>query len=271
MKALDVPIESDLRRLRGEVKRAGHLCLEIRASRSLNQETKSDLSPVTEADLVANEVIESCLKSLEFRAPIISEEAANAVSDLGATYWLVDPLDGTKDFISGSKGFTQNVCLVRNGNPVFGIVYAPAFEFMAWTGENGLETSGSISIAEEESKGAAAEEVIVASKSHLDSSTEAFLDRFPESRTVQIGSSLKILLLAIGVADIYPRFAPTMPWDIAAADACLRAAGGGLFNAHGELLEYSKPLEKNSAFLGLSSSMIHRRIPLLSVMNEVCF
>lgn len=261
---------SDLKSLLSKLREAGELCLEMRDSERLEQRTKPDKSPVTRADLAANAILTTCLNSISFKVPILSEESHTVAFSPHTCYWLIDPLDGTKDFISGAKGFTLNVGLVMAGIPVFGAVYAPAFDFMAWTGKAGLETTGIIGLSESEKCGPFMEETIVASKSHMDEKTKAFLAKFPSSNTVQIGSSLKVLLLAIGAAEIYPRFAPTMPWDVAAADACLRSAGGGLFGGNGELLEYSSPLETNPEFLGLSSSMMSRRRELISAMNDVC-
>ena len=269
-RSINFPTASDIVNLRQEITKAGRLCMQIRDSGILGETTKGDSSPVTQADLAANQILESCLASLEFQAPIVSEESSNRITDLGLSYRLVDALDGTKDFITGSDGFTQNVCLVSHGEPVFGAVYAPAFDFMAWTGRQGRETPAALGVGENGDNSNSEGETIVASKSHLDERTKAFLAKFPDSETVQIGSSLKVLLLAIGEAEIYPRFAPTMPWDVAAADACLRSAGGGLFGRNGELLEYSRPLETNPEFLGISSSMMSRRRELISAMNDVC-
>jgi len=259
----------ELSDLLSAVREAGEVCLRIREAKRIRHEIKSDMSPVTEADFAANRIIESCLNSLEFRAPVYSEESSTSQPCHDSTFWLVDPLDGTKEFISGSSDFTQNVCLIIDGNPVLGVVYAPAHDYMAWTAGDGFRTSGAIEFASV-ARGSNSESdvVVVASKSHLDEETGAFLDKYPTARTVQMGSSLKILLLAAGLADVYPRFAPTMPWDLGAADACLRSVGGGLFDSRGELLDYSNPLKKNPAFVGISERMMEMRDELFSAMRD---
>lgn len=214
---------------------------------------KSDTSPVTEADQRAEAVILAGLKAHCPAIPVVAEEeaAAGRVPDVSAgRFFLVDPLDGTKEFINRRADYTVNIALIENGVPVAGVVCAPA-RGMIWRGYN----DGSIACAEKAALSDALEigewrpmgcrapvapPTIVASRSHVTPETTAFLDRFPGSECVSIGSSLKFCLVAQGEADIYPRFGPTMEWDTAAGDAVLRAAGGMTRTLDGKPLAYGR-------------------------------
>lgn len=200
--------------------------------------TKADLTPVTEADLAAERVILEGLKKIAPDVPVISEEAASQgrVPEAGAEFFLVDPLDGTREFISRNGEFTINIALIRNGAPVAGVVYAPAISRM-FRGEAGKGAEQAKLSAED--KPAAARWLairanplpeknlrVVASRSHRDAETDAFLATRNVGELVAAGSSLKFCLIAAGEADLYPRFGRTMEWDTAAGHAVLAAAGG---------------------------------------------
>jgi len=214
---------------------------------------KADQSPVTEADRRGEEVITSALLALAPLIPVVGEEAKSEgkCPDIsGGTFWLVDPLDGTKEFIKKGSDFTVNIGLIQNGTPVMGFVYAPAMNTMYW-GIKGIGAwsaqieSGSLT-AKQAIKCRSANKdklVIVASKSHRSPELEAYLENFPGAENVSIGSSLKLCLLATGEADLYPRLGPTCEWDTAAAHAVLLAAGGSVETANGAPLTYAKDLQ----------------------------
>lgn len=217
---------------------AGHATLEhFDESGCQNVEIKGDGSPVTIADREAEEIIEKKLKEILPDVPIIGEEAAAAgnLPDLtGVEYfWLVDPLDGTKEFISGSGDYTVNIALIHNGMPLLGVVYAPVVgELYAGSGEETairwLEDTNAekpIHVRKPPKAGL----TVVASRSHGDSGKlDKFLESYKVEKLLKRGSSLKICAVAAGKADLYPRFGPTCEWDTAAGDAVLRAAGGML-------------------------------------------
>lgn len=237
---------------------AGAKIMEIYASDDFGIETKDDQSPVTLADLAANAVIEEELAKLTPNTPLISEENVSQRDNIkaGEIYWLIDPLDGTKEFIKRNGDFTVNIALIQNGAPVFGVVYAPARDLTYWGGpgfegtrigawkNDGTKTA---KITTSEMGGKAR---IVASASHLNDETQAFIDRYPGAEIVQAGSSIKICMIADGRADLYPRLAPTCEWDTGAADAVLRGAGGMLFQTDGSPLIYGKEDILNPSFIG---------------------
>lgn len=210
---------------------------------------KSDDSPVTEADQRAEAIILRYLAAAFPDVPVVAEEsvAAGSIPAIeGKTFFLVDPLDGTKEFINGRDEFTVNIAAIENGVPVAGIVYAPALG-VAYGAERGRATK----LAVDENFAIATRLAIrcraqgealtaVASRSHNTPETERFLTENAIRDCTSIGSSLKFCLLAEGVADVYPRYGRTMEWDTAAGDAVLRAAGGGTFGLDGLPLEYGK-------------------------------
>jgi 3'(2'), 5'-bisphosphate nucleotidase len=219
-------------------------------------ETKADSSPVTEADSAAEAII---LEGLRARLPdvvcVAEEEVAGGKvpAALGEAFILVDPLDGTKEFIGRKGDFTVNIALVRSGFPVIGVVYAPARGAL-YSGRPGAATKATIG-----ADGTPGERQpiamrptpqvprIVASRSHRTPETDAFIDRFPGAETISVGSSLKFCLLAEGTADLYPRFGRTMEWDTAAGDAVLRAAGGTTTVPDGSPFTYGKRNQADDA------------------------
>lgn len=217
-------------------------------------EHKGDLSPVTEADLAAHRVLVSRLEALLPGCPVVSEEdAASQAHRRGSgRFWLIDPLDGTKEFIACNGEFTVNISLVEEGRSVLGVVYAPAIEALyrggpgigAWRSV-GAQT-GAIQVGHDSADGICR---VVASKSHLNAETQAFIDRLGPVSLVQAGSSLKFCRVAEGQADIYPRLAPTCEWDTAAAQAILEGAGGAVLDLQGQPLRYGKPDVLNPSFI----------------------
>jgi len=214
-----------------------------------NVSYKNDSSPVTEADERAEAIILEGLGKAFPDIPVVAEEATAAgnVPDVsGKRFFLVDPLDGTKEFINRRDDFTVNIALIENGVPVAGIVYAPARK-VAYTGLNGaaqkLVIADDLTVVTREKIGCRTRGetlTAVASRSHNSPETEAFLTEQGISQTTSVGSSLKFCLVAEGSADVYPRFGRTMEWDTAAGDAVLRAAGGATLNPDGSDFLYGK-------------------------------
>ena len=212
--------------------------------------SKADGSPVTSADQRAEAIICEYLKRVVPVTPLCAEEAmaAGAQPQVAERFLLVDPLDGTREFLAGNGEFTINVALIEAGAPIAGAVYAPAIGRLWVGGETafvceappraGLPGRGSRRRIQ--TRRAPTSLVAFASRSHLDSQSDAFLNGLPIGETRFAGSSLKFCLIAEGLGDLYPRFAPTMEWDTAAGDAVLRAAGGAVLDPSGRPLLYGK-------------------------------
>jgi 3'(2'), 5'-bisphosphate nucleotidase len=220
---------------------------------------KADASPVTQADTLAEEAIVRGLRKLAPAIPVVAEEAVSegqAVTT-GERFWLVDPLDGTREFINRNGEFTVNIALIEHGEPVLGVVLAPALGrlYAGARGAGGAAGAGAFREAGGQRAAIACRPpgpnglVVVASRSHGDAEA---LDRFLAgrrvARLVQAGSSLKLCLLAEGEADLYPRLGRTMEWDIAAGHAVLAAAGGRVVTLDGQPLRYGKPGLENPHF-----------------------
>jgi 3'(2'), 5'-bisphosphate nucleotidase len=230
----------------------------IRSQRQDGVNIKADGSPVTAADEAAEAVIRDGLEHLSPALPIISEEEAgrNRPNITGGSYFLVDPLDGTKEFIAGRDEYTINIALVADGAPILGVIAAPALGLI-WRGIVGrgaerLEFSGQQAETPQAIKTRPRPErelIVMVSRSHLEARTQAYLDRFPQVRRVGCGSSVKFCRLAEGSADLYPRLAPTHDWDIAAGHAILVAAGGSVIDPDGSALRYGSPTLIIPAFL----------------------
>ncbi|MGH7195996.1 MAG: 3'(2'),5'-bisphosphate nucleotidase CysQ [Candidatus Saccharimonadales bacterium] len=234
---------------------AGREVLEIYESDDFKTTYKTDNSPLTRADLAANKMILHGLKDLTPNIAIVSEESLDDVPEkrFSQDYvWLVDPLDGTKEFVNKSPDFTVNIGLVENGQPVLGAVYAPARDLLYY-GAKGLgawKKTGNQKPAEISVQPRRAKPVVAVSHSHVNQQTLEFLKQLGEHEKVDMGSSLKLCFVADGTIDIYPRLAPTMEWDTAAADAVVRAAGGQVLNYETKKpLTYNKPDLHNPFFV----------------------
>lgn len=210
---------------------------------------KADESPVTLADIAAETIIVAALRQMAPDIAVVAEEAAAAgqVPLTAESFFLVDPLDGSKEFITRNGEFTVNIGLIEHGAPVLGVVYAPALGRIWWGGVGEGAFSARVvdgAIAGPQKicvRGVAPGGVdVVGSRSHGASDTDAWLQRFQVAKFVPAGSSLKFCLVASGEADLYPRLGRTMEWDTAAGDAILRAAGGRVETLCGELLCYGK-------------------------------
>jgi len=225
---------------------------------------KADDSPLTAADLASHEVIAAGLRDLAPELPILSEEGAERpyASRRGwRRFWLVDPLDGTKEFIKRNGEFTVNVALVADGEPILGVVHAPVLgrTYLGAIGEGAWRQDGDGPRRSIRAAGTGEETLaVVASRSHAGGELAAYLEKLPPHRLVSMGSSLKICLVAEGAADLYPRIGPTMEWDTAAAHAVVAAAGGRLVDLDGEPLRYNKENLLNPYFLVLGE----RDVPL---------
>ena len=242
-----------LREVRALARRAGEVILDYYEGGAKVRQ-KADASPVTEADEAAEVLIVEGLRRLTPDIPIVAEELVaggrTPAVDQGP-FWLVDPLDGTKEFISRNGEFTVNIALIEGEQPALGVVLAPAIGRMWW----GIVGEGAFTDADGGTKRISARSrpatgaVAVASRSHADAETEAFLDREGVAERLSSGSSIKFCLLAEGRADVYPRFGPTMEWDTAAGHAVLLAAGGHVTTSDGAPCLYRKPGFRNPAFI----------------------
>ncbi len=206
---------------------------------------KEDDSPLTQADLAAHEIIASGLAALTPELPIISEESCATPFDERKQwdrYWLVDPLDGTREFIKRNGEFTVNIALIEHHQPVMGVVYAPALDllFYAAKGEGAFRQIGNGSPQSIRARSFDPTQVTVAgSRSHAGERLLKFLDRIGPHMLISMGSSLKICLVAEGRADVYPRLGLTSEWDTAAAQCVLEEAGGRLVETGGRVLRYN--------------------------------
>ncbi|WP_421725499.1 3'(2'),5'-bisphosphate nucleotidase CysQ [Bauldia sp.] len=244
---IDIPAETDLvEALIPAALAAGRAILDVRA-RTIDVEHKADSSPVTEADRAAEAIILARLGEVAPDVPVVAEEAVEAgnLPGVGDVFFLVDPLDGTKEFIRGGSDFTVNIALIRDGEPVMGIVHTPAVGTIhvgtpegAWAGR----VEGDAVVDRQPIRvrrcGGDAKVDVVASKSHRTPETDAYIERYPVGDLVSAGSSMKFCLVAEGRADLYPRMGTTMQWDTAAGDAVLRAAGGKVVTLDGAPFPY---------------------------------
>lgn len=241
---------------------AGHAIMEVYDKSDHGVREKDDTSPVTEADEAADTIISAGLRDAFPELPLVTEEQAATHSLDEKTFLIVDPLDGTKEFIKRRGDFTVNIALVEDGRPTLGVVYAPAKSRMFFTPAEGgaVEESGdfdkdlvgplspiSVSVPD------ASALRVVASKSHRDQATDDYIGQYNVADLVSAGSSLKFCLVAVGEADFYPRLGPTMEWDTAAGHAVLSAAGGTVLDKTSQTpLTYGKSDFRNPFFLALA-------------------
>ncbi|MBB6461004.1 3'(2'),5'-bisphosphate nucleotidase CysQ [Flammeovirga kamogawensis] len=234
---------------------AGHAILEIYKQDDLGVEIKSDDSPLTLADKASHEVIMKGLSKFDY--PILSEEGKEMSYDERkdwTTYWCVDPLDGTKEFINRNGEFTVNIALISDKKPVLGIIYVPVKDTIyigidgvgAKKGEDGILDPIKV-------KWKDGNRIAVRSKSHANPAEEEVLEKYNVTDAMSVGSSLKFCMVAEGKADVYYRHGPTMEWDTAAGQAVVEAAGGTVYkgNTEDELFTYNKENLLNGSFLVL--------------------
>ncbi len=236
---------------------AGEKILDIYGSDDFEVRAKGDDSPVTAADEAADALISAGLRAAFPDMTLVTEEQAATHEQSAATFLIVDPLDGTKEFVQRRGEFTVNIALVEDGVPTRGVVYAPAVGRLFYTDAAGraVEEAGSFGPAPGTTTPLSVAEAngplrVVASKSHRDQATDDYIGKYDVAELVSAGSSLKFCLVAAGEADIYPRLGRTMEWDTAAGDAVLRGAGGRVvrFEDH-TTFAYGKPGFENGHFI----------------------
>ncbi len=260
----DAAMEQILRRLALE---AGAAIMEVYGRADLGETVKADQSPLTAADLAADAIICAGLAAAYPEIAVVTEERADthAQRDPVAPYFLVDPLDGTREFAGRRSDFTINIALIEAGRSTAGIVYAPATRrlFRTAAGGGALEETGALDPLREGSTRRVAVTTadmaalrVVASRSHRDAATEAYIARYSVGSFTPVGSSLKFCLVAAGEADLYPRLGRTMEWDTAAGQAVLEAAGGRVrrLDGGGPLL-YGKLLRENPHFVAAGAGV----------------
>jgi len=235
--------------------RAGRAIMEVYEQTDPGTTYKADDSPLTKADLASHHLLIIGLRGLTPVLPTLSEESVVASYDDRLNwerYWLIDPLDGTKEFLKHRDEFTVNVAMIERGAPVLGVVHAPALDVtyaaargLGATKQKGQRPAESIHVADYRKGGLKA----VVSRSHAGSETEAILRTLEPVASLSIGSSLKLCLVADGSAHLYPRLGPTMEWDIAAAQCVVEEAGGSVTDLEGRPLRYNKPSLESPHFL----------------------
>ncbi|MES9955666.1 MAG: 3'(2'),5'-bisphosphate nucleotidase CysQ [Sedimenticola sp.] len=234
----------DIEQLIDIARQAGDAILDIYNSDFSVQE-KADSSPLTEADLAAHTLITARLAEMTPEIPLLSEESADIAYETRSgwnRYWLIDPLDGTKEFIKRNGEFTVNIALIDDGQPVMGVVHVP----VTGTTYYGIAGEGAFKISEDNAprpisvhSSCRTPVQVAGSRSHAGESLKQYLDNLGEYEIISMGSSLKICLVAEGAADIYPRLGPTSEWDTAAAQAVVEAAGGRLTLTDMQTLRYN--------------------------------
>lgn len=260
--------EKDIRAVIDIARKAGEAILKVYHADMDQWEIrqKSDDSPLTLADRTSHRVIHDGLKHLFPEIPILSEEGKDIPYEKRKhmdRYWCVDPLDGTKEFISRNGEFTVNIALIVGNEPVFGVIYVPATDELYY----GMEGRGSFKEAEGKTQRIQASAndnpVAVGSKSHKTQEEEVFLSALDIRNVVSIGSSLKFCLIAEGKAQVYYRHGPTMEWDTAAGHAIAVASGARMARANGSAFVYNKPSLVNGSFVCYSANLRHK-IAILS-------
>jgi 3'(2'), 5'-bisphosphate nucleotidase len=248
---------------------AGRAILEVYAT-DFEVETKSDNSPLTRADLASHHTLVAGLRELMPDTPIVSEEGGLpefAERSAWTRYWLIDPLDGTKEFVNRNGEFTVNVALIESHRPVFGVVHAPVQDktYVGCTG-HGAE----LRVADGAPRpirvaGRSSDPVrVVGSRSHRGASLDAFLERVGETDVVPMGSSLKFCVVAEGLADVYPRLGPTSEWDTAAAQAVVEQAGGRVLRLDGKPLSYNEKEDILNPYFVVAGPADHDWLALLA-------
>jgi len=244
----------DLENIVDIAKEAGNVIMQI-YKKDFTIEYKENNSPLTEADTKANEIICSALNNLYPNIPIMSEENKQIEYEVRKNwdyYWCIDPIDGTKEFIKKNDEFTVNIALIYKNTPVLGVVYAPAIDEMYKAKKDEGAYKNGYKLPLQTNQHPEKKLYVVSSKSHLSEQTQKFIDNLDTKEIKQVtkGSSLKLCMVAEGVADIYPRLAPTMEWDTAAADAIVRESGkmSWQLEIHSPLI-YNKPNLLNPWFI----------------------
>lgn len=240
--------------------RAGHQILRFYSGRP-SVTLKKDSSPLTAADQASHDFLVNSLRSVIPDVQVISEESEEEINaqDSVGLHWLVDPLDGTKEFIKGTNEFTVNVALVERGTPILGIVHAPALDVTYYGGRDlgaWKQIANDTAISISTRRADLSRMAVVASKDHAGPLVNSMLGRISNPELKSMGSSLKFCLVAEGKADLYLRDLPTMEWDTAAAHCIVRAAGGEIYTLEGNPLSYGKPALKNPAIMTIGDATL---------------
>ncbi len=261
--------QSLIQALRNISRDAGQVIMDVYQRDDLDIQTKSDNTPVTRADFQANHVIETGLQALKVHYPVLSEESEHAPfseRQLWSRYWLVDPLDGTREFINRNGQFTVNIALMEGNHPLFGVVHAPVSGTTYWGGHSygaWKQIQDEAPTAIRPRKYSSGQTLaVLGSRSYGTPRSEAFLEHlkslYPSLELRKVGSALKNCLIAEGLADIYPRLGPTSEWDTAATQAVVEGAGGLFLNPDGQRFSYNqKESLLNSDFLVLGDPSIN--------------
>jgi len=256
------PNLNDMKKIITIAKQAGETIMQIYA-KDFSVEHKEDQSPLTEADLASHHLICGELSKLYPDIPILSEESADSftLADENACFWCVDPLDGTKEFIKKNNEFTVNIALIQNQQPILGIIGVPARKmiYAAVKGEGAFKQQQEKELQTIQVKIQDADNLTFAvSRSHLDDNTKAMVDEY-EAEMLQAGSALKLTYVAEGLVDVYPRFGPTMLWDVAAGQCIIEEAGGQVLWADNHHpMTYNINHMKNDSFIAMNKTLQKR-------------
>lgn len=234
---------------------AGQIALDLR-SKGLEVTYKPDNSPVTNADIEVSHHIFSALSRIAPQVPVICEERESATIIDSDLFWLVDPIDGTKSYIRNNEIYTINIALIENGKPVIGFVHLPSQSRLYFTDKNSdlvIEVSGKVVAPRVHDRRGF---VAVVSSHNFNPSTQDYLNYYDFDEILAVPSSYKLCMVAEGLSDVYPKFGETMEWDIAAGDAILRAAGGGVYTTKGNMMLYGKDTLVNPNFIAASSKWL---------------
>jgi len=235
--------------------KAGHIAIDAR-EKGIEVEWKDDNSPVTNADKEISQCIFDGLSQLKPDIPVICEERPLVSINKNKRFWLIDPIDGTRSFISNKDSFTVNIALIDNREPIYGFIYQPAKEMLYFTNENRqfcIEQNGkpvNKNIHEQDGF------VAIVSSNHFNSVTSDYLKENDFTEVIAVPSSLKLCLIAEGVGDVFPKFGTTMEWDIAAGHALIKAAGGDIHLLEGDLMLYAKDNFQNPHFIATNKKWL---------------
>ncbi|MDC6486955.1 3'(2'),5'-bisphosphate nucleotidase CysQ [Methylophilaceae bacterium] len=256
------PNLTDMQNVIAIAKQAGEKIMQIYA-KDFSVEVKEDQSPLTEADLASHHLICGELSKLYPDIPILSEESTESFTlvDQNACYWCVDPLDGTKEFIKKNDEFTVNIALIQNQQPILGVIGVPAINmvYAAVKGEGAFKQQRDNERQKIHVKPQDLDHLTFAvSRSHLDDHTKALVDEY-QAKMLQAGSALKLAFIAEGLVDVYPRFGPTMLWDVAAGQCLIEEAGGQVLWANNQQpMTYNINHMKNDSFIAMNEALQKR-------------
>ena len=256
------PNLDDMKKIIAIAKQAGEKIMQI-YQKDFSVEYKEDQSPLTEADLASHHLICGELSKLYPDIPVLSEESADTftLADENACFWCVDPLDGTKEFIKKNDEFTVNIALIKNQQPILGVIGVPAknIVYAAVKGEGAFKQQGTNELQKIQVKPQDPDHLTFAvSRSHLDDHTKAMVDAY-QAEMLQAGSALKLAYVAEGLVDVYPRFGPTMLWDVAAGQCIIEEAGGQvLWTKNQQSMTYNINHMKNDSFIAMNKLLKKR-------------